>query len=217
MDWPARWHRLWHSLGGSQPDDRLLAELLARYAEPPRAYHTLQHLAECLSHFDGVCALAQRPSEVEVTLWFHDAIYETQPRDPGHDNEEASAQWAQQALLARGIAPERAQRVAALIRLTKHGADAVTGDGALLLDIDLAILGSALARYDEYETQIRQEYQWVPWPQFCTARTQILRGFLARPTIYRTDRFRQQYESTARNNLQRAITRLDDGLGLKPA
>jgi len=108
MDWPARWHRLWHSLGGSQPDDRLLAELLARYAEPPRAYHTLQHLAECLSHFDGVCALAQRPSEVEVTLWFHDAIYETQPRDPGHDNEEASAQWAQQALLARGIAPAKA-------------------------------------------------------------------------------------------------------------
>ncbi len=210
MDWLARWHQLWTRLGRAPSDDRVLAELLARYAAPSRAYHTLQHLAECLAHFDTARPLAQLPDEVEVALWFHDAIYETQPRDPGHNNEEASAQWAQQALVARGIALDSAQRVAALIRLTKHGADPVIGDGALLLDIDLAILGAVPARYDEYERQIRQEYQWVPWPQFCTARTQLLRGFLARPTIYRTARFQQQYENTARNNLQRAIHTLDN-------
>ncbi len=207
MDWSARWHRLWHALG-SMPPDALLAELLARYTEPARAYHTLQHLAECLAHFDTVRPLVQRPDEMEVALWFHDAIYEIQPPDPTHDNEEASAQWAQQTLLAAGIALESAQRVAALIRLTKHGAATVTGDGALLLDIDLAILGASPARYAEYEAQIRQEYEWVPWPQFCAARRKILQGFLARPSLYRTAPF-QLYESSARKNLQRAIVQLD--------
>jgi len=208
MDWHRRWDQGWQALGRTPPAD-LLAALLARYTEPARAYHTLQHLAACLHHLDGVRPLVNCPSEVELALWFHDAIYETQPRDAAHDNEEASAQWAQQALVAHGVALASAQQVAALIRLTKHGADAVSGDGALLLDIDLAILGADPDRYAEYEMQIRQEYQWVPWPQFCAARSQILRGFLVRPTIYRTAHFRP-YETPARKNLQRAIHTLDN-------
>ena len=193
---------------GSAPPAELLAALLARYAAPQRAYHTLQHLAECLAHFDRVSVWMEQPSEVELAIWFHDAIYETQPLDPAHDNEEASALWAQHALLAAEIAPERAQRVSALMRLTKHGADAVTGDGALLLDIDLAILGATPGRYAEYEAQIRQEYQWVPWPQFCAARRTILQGFLARSSLYRTAPF-HSYELLARKNLQHAIAQLD--------
>ena len=51
--------------------DRLLYDaLLARYSEPRRRYHTLQHLAECFAAFD-----------VELALWFHDAIYNTRRSD----------------------------------------------------------------------------------------------------------------------------------------
>jgi len=49
-------------------------QLLARYSEPHRKYHTLQHLAECLAHVEAVRHLAEQPGEVEFALWFHDGL-----------------------------------------------------------------------------------------------------------------------------------------------
>ena len=62
--------------------DRSLCDaLLARYSEPHRRYHTLQHLAECFAAFDEIADLAQHPADVELALWFHDAIYDTRRSD----------------------------------------------------------------------------------------------------------------------------------------
>jgi predicted metal-dependent HD superfamily phosphohydrolase len=60
---------------------------LARHAEPQRKYHTQQYLLECLRLFDEVWHLAERPHEVEMALWFHDAIYELK----SSQNEQRSA------------------------------------------------------------------------------------------------------------------------------
>lgn len=204
MDWHSRWRRLWLTLTPTTPKDDLLAELLGQYSAPERAYHTLQHLAECLDHFDDVRQLAQYPHEMELALWFHDGIYDTHRSD----NEEASAHWAQSHLLAAGITPEIVNRVVKFIQLTKHVDEPTDGDGALLLDIDLAILGADPKRFAEYETQVRQEYQWVPWPAFCTGRSKILRAFLQRPSIYRTDFFRERLETQARINLAASLARM---------
>ena len=37
------WHAMWNALG-SAADDGLFRDLIARYSEPHRKYHTLQHL-----------------------------------------------------------------------------------------------------------------------------------------------------------------------------
>jgi predicted metal-dependent HD superfamily phosphohydrolase len=88
-----------------------------------------------------------------------------------------------------------------MILATKHAALAEDPDTRLLTDIDLAILGAPPARFADYERQIRQEYSWVPDVFFAAKRTEILRGFLARPRIYGTDFFRDRFEARARENL----------------
>ncbi|MCE7980526.1 MAG: N-methyl-D-aspartate receptor NMDAR2C subunit [Caldilinea sp. CFX5] len=196
-----RWQQCWLRLTGRLPAARWWLELQQQYNAPQRAYHTLQHLAECLQHFDAVRSLLQYPDEVEVALWCHDVIYDTHRRD----NEEASAQWAQQLLQETDAPSATSQRITDWIRLTKHMAEPVDADGAFLLDIDLAILGADKERFAEYEQQVRQEYNWVAWPAFCTGRAQILQSFLQRPTIYRTPFFQARFEAQARTNLTASL------------
>lgn len=207
MDWQLRWPQLWSLLGIDVSNTNSLVELQAQYAESHRAYHTLQHIAECLQHFDAVQQLIQSPVEVELALWYHDVIYDTHR----NDNEEASAQWAERALFDAAVAEAITQRVTNLITLTKHVAEPVDEDGAFLLDIDLAILGASPMRFAEYEMQVRQEYAWVSWPAFCRGRAKILQSFLQRTWIYRTTFFQKCFETQARLNLTASLAKLNAG------
>lgn len=75
-------------------------------------------------------------------------------------------------------------------------------------DIDLAILGAAPQRFDEYETRVRAEYAWVPDEIFRVKRRGILAGFLARKLIFNTPRLHQLFEHQARTNLAGSIENL---------
>jgi len=199
------WQRLWGELGARQVNGGLMNQLVAAYSEPQRHYHTLQHLRECLAHVDAAATLARRPAEVELALWFHDAVYE--PRRA--DNEERSADWARASVRAAGCEEAAAQRVHALVLATRtHEAPADDPDTRLLLDIDLAILGAAPERFAQYERQIRAEYAHVPEADFRAGRARILAGLLARERLYATDPFRDALEQRARANLQQALAQL---------
>jgi predicted metal-dependent HD superfamily phosphohydrolase len=204
-----RWLELWQRLGVARGTDGTLADayaaLIARYADSHRHYHTARHIAECLAHFDAVCNRCKRPVEVELALWFHDAIYEPRARD----NEAQSAAWALRVLRDAGVASDAAQRVSELILTTRHDALPATPDEQLLVDIDLSILGAAAARFDEYEQQVRSEYGWVPQFLFNRTRLKILETFLARPVIYSTPHFHGLLEKKARENLARSCSALD--------
>ena len=193
------WQRAWTGIGAAGDGSALFAQLKAAYAEPQRHYHTLQHLGECLSAFDAARTLAAHPDEVELALWFHDAIYDIK----GHDNEQRSADWAREALRDAGVAGEAAQRVHDLVMATRHTAVPSGHDERLLVDIDLSILGAERTRFDEYEQQIRREYAYVPGFLFRRKRREILKGFLDRPAIYSTPYFHDALEARARDNLRR--------------
>lgn len=197
------WQTAWSALG-TQPEPALFGHLLAAYAEPHRRYHTQQHLQECLGHLQGARGLAEHPGEVALALWFHDAVY----APDRHDNEPQSADWARQAVLAAGVAPVVADRIHALILATRHDAAPATPDEALLVDIDLAILGKAPGRFDDYERQVREEYAAVPEALFRSRRQAILEGFLRRPRLFSTAWFHDRLELPARRNLQRSLARL---------
>jgi predicted metal-dependent HD superfamily phosphohydrolase len=197
----ALWRDAWAAVGVPTPASALRAELEARYGEPQRCYHTLQHLGECLDWFVRERAAAQRPGEVALALWFHDAIYDVH----AHDNEARSADFARVALREAGASADAAQRVHALVMATRHNAQPADADAQLLVDIDLAILGAPAPRFDEYEQQICREYAHVPPALFAARRRQILVGFLARDPLYMTVGMRAHCEAQARINLRRVI------------
>jgi predicted metal-dependent HD superfamily phosphohydrolase len=202
----ASWHGAWRSLGARSGDEALYREVLACWSERHRRYHTLQHLGECLAQFDAARFLARRPGEVELALWFHDVFY-----DPHrHDNEQRSADWARDAVYHAGLQAEPAGRLHALVMATCHRAVPEEPDAQLLVDVDLSILGAPPARFDESDRQIREEYAHVPEGEFRAGRRRILGEFLARPRIYSTEHFHSALEAQARDNLRRALARLQD-------
>ncbi|MFP6790875.1 MAG: hypothetical protein VB954_12920 [Thalassolituus sp.] len=201
------WQRCWSSLvvdsrahsGGNS----VMQLLIAAYNEPQRKYHTEQHLKECLSIFNDHRALAEEPAEIEMALWFHDAIYDI--KATGGKNEDQSADWAVEELQKANVAPERVARIKDHILATKHSALPQGADQQLLVDIDLAILGAQPERFAEYEQQVRQEYRHVPGLIFNWKRKQILKAFLARSPIYATPELNARFEQQARQNLAGAI------------
>ena len=204
--WIEAWCRL--DVGDSPALRRLHGDLLGRYAEPHRHYHTGQRLAECFEKVQDIIALAEHRAEVHLGLWFHDAIYDTRR----HDNEERSAAWARSAAQVLGAASDSAQRIYELIMFTRHAAAPVGVDAQVLVDADLSILGATPARFYEYEAQVRREYEWVPETAFRSGRARILKEFLDRPRLYCTAHFRERYEDQARRNLRRSLASLE-GLG----
>src|SRR5688500_14481808 len=110
------WLKTWRELGKPAADEALYERLVACWGEPHRRYHTLHHLRECLTTFDEVRDEAQRPGEIDLALWFHDAFYD--PRRS--DNEERSAQWARDSVLEAALPAEVADRVHALVMATRH-------------------------------------------------------------------------------------------------
>jgi predicted metal-dependent HD superfamily phosphohydrolase len=198
------WSRCWKGLHASGDGITLMKKLIAAYEEPQRQYHTLQHLNECFTLFEPNRHLAKYPAEVEIALWFHDAVYDIKAQD----NEARSANWAAEELAAAQVSQESIERVKQLIMATCHSALPEGQDQQLLVDIDLSILGSSRHRFIEYETQVRGEYQWVPGFLFRKKRRGILKEFLARNPIYNTPEIRQALESQARDNLAYSVKQL---------
>jgi predicted metal-dependent HD superfamily phosphohydrolase len=199
-----RWVGLWSRLGAQGGGSSVFANLVAAYAEPARAYHTAEHIQDCLAQLDLSQDISTRPEEVEAAVWFHDAVYV-----PGaSDNEDRSARLAQTALTACAAPLETSRRIAELVLATRHLTVPRDPDARLLCDVDLSILGRTPEMFDEFERRIRREYHWVPDPAYRIARSEVLAGFLGRHPIYQTEYFRSHYETQARANLERVLARL---------
>ena len=182
-------------------------QLSSLYNSPDRHYHNLTHIQECLKLLDlGSNQLnSGARAAIELAIWFHDAIYETHAAD----NEQRSADFAQSTIHQAGLSPELANQVYQLVLATGHqssiGSDRNT---QLLLDIDLAILGSEPDIFWRYEANIRQEYAWVPLATFRQKLAAILQTFLDRETIYQNAFYHKMLEAPARQNLANSIAQL---------
>ena len=176
-----RWNEAWAELGLTAPAG-LLEELRHAYEEPQRAYHGLTHIRDCLVLFEEVRKTAERPAEITLAIWFHDAVYDPKAKD----NEQRSADWAKSALREAGGPKALAARLEELVMATCHDALPSDPDARLLVDIDLSILGSEPKRFDAYEDEIRREYAWVSQPAYRAGRSKILRQFLDRRPLFQT-------------------------------
>jgi predicted metal-dependent HD superfamily phosphohydrolase len=193
-------------LGASADSAPLADDLLRRWAEPARTYHSLHHLDDCLAQLDAAPAQGADRDLVEAALWFHDAVYD--PR--ATDNEHRSAVLASEWLTRLGVPEARAEAVAALVRVTRHCEQPHDAEGRLVCDIDLSILGRPAHEFDAYDREIRAEYQWVPESHYRRERAAVLRQFLGREQVFLTPYFRDRYEESARANLGRAVAALEE-------
>jgi predicted metal-dependent HD superfamily phosphohydrolase len=193
--------------------DHVGADLLRRWHEPQRHYHDATHLTEVLAAVDTLCAVgALGPvtrAVASLAAWFHDAVYAV---DPAAANEAESASLAADRLERLGVPAAVTSRVVAVVHDTAShelSADAVADPARVVVhDADLWVLAAPVARFDEYCAQVREEYAHVPAAAYARARTQVLRPFLVRDHVYRTEHARARWEPSARENLARELTRL---------
>ncbi|WP_406393131.1 hypothetical protein [Streptomyces sp. NBC_00887] len=185
--------------GAPGPDPLPYADnLLARWAEPQRRYHTTAHLTQVLDRVDTLACHAADPDLVRLAVWFHDAVY----RPDRTENEERSAALAERALAEAGVPGAATAEVARLVRLTVTH-DPADGDtnGEVLCDADLAILAAAPKEYATYAAQVREEYGFVPDDAFRDGRAAVLRQLLGLPRLFRTPHGVAAWEPRARQNL----------------
>lgn len=181
------------------------ADLLRRWSEPHRHYHTVEHLAAVLDVVDAHATWAADPGAVRLAAWFHDAVYD--PRAGG--NEASSAGLARRVLPGLGVPPERVAEVARLVLLTTtHDPAPGDRDGELLCDADLAILAAPPDAYARYAAAVRREYGHVPDDAFRAGRAAVLRQLLALPGLYRIPDLAAVWEPPARANLAAELSGL---------
>jgi predicted metal-dependent HD superfamily phosphohydrolase len=172
--------------------------LLARWSEPQRRYHTTTHLKAVLDRIDVLEDHADDPALVRLAAWFHDAVYLPERST----NEERSARLAERALAEAGLTERQIDEVSRLVMLTvTHDPDEDDHNGEVLCDADLAILAAPPDAYAAYAAAVREEYGFVPDEPFREGRAAVLRQLLALPRLFRTPYGAAHWEERARENL----------------
>ncbi len=175
-------------------------QLIAAYSSPDRHYHTINHLHHVLCTIGQLAPM--HSIVINLAAWFHDAVYDTR----AHDNEEKSADLAEEILRSLRFESETIAQVRRLILSTKTH-QAFDSESEILLDADLAILSSDSIRYQRYAEAIRQEYFWIAEEDYRNGRSRVLEAFLQRDRIYYSS---MMQEETARENLRSELRQLQN-------
>ncbi|MDT7784420.1 MAG: hypothetical protein QOF58_2839 [Pseudonocardiales bacterium] len=197
--------RIWddavRTLGGA-PD---AGDLMERYAEPHRSYHNAFHVMSVVRDSselaDAFAFTAEERAILALAACAHDVIYDSKPGD----DERASAAWARERL--SGLEEAHVARVESLVLATiTHSSDDTLAH--VLLDADLAILGSEPEHYDRYSKAVRQEYAQYDDSQWRAGRAHVLKTLLDREDLFVTGPARQLWDAAARINLARELQSL---------
>jgi predicted metal-dependent HD superfamily phosphohydrolase len=205
----ARWDDLWADPGLARKAGE---DLMDRWREPHRVYHTTLHLAVALEALDSIAA-ETRVSEralwrARLALWFHDAVHDGAARQ---DEEHSAALVAELLgpLAGTGVTSADVDEIARLVLITADH-DPAPDDvvGGLVSDADLAVLGGTPAVYTRYTRQVRAEYCDVPGPLFRAGRSEVLRALLAGGPLFRTAPGAAHWQPAADANLRAELSTL---------
>jgi predicted metal-dependent HD superfamily phosphohydrolase len=188
---------------GADPDAvaEAAAEVVDRYHEPHRRYHTVEHIEDMLAVTDRFGA----SDEVTCAVWLHDVIYD--PRMP--DNEARSATFTRALLERLGAPATVVAEVARLVESTvHHDPDDSDHNGQVLADADLAILGAPADRYQRYVWHVRGEYTHLTDDDWRRGRAAVVRTFLDREVLFHSSQLRDEREQRARENLRAELAAL---------
>jgi predicted metal-dependent HD superfamily phosphohydrolase len=196
-----RWCQALPAERGSAAAQAAGADLVARWSESARRYHTVDHLTFMLTVLDEAAAFADDIHAVRLAAWFHDAVYDPHVAEPTA-NEQASADLAAAMLPPLAVPAAQIDEVVRLVLLTAdHRVEPHDGNGSLLADADLAILAVDAEHYRAYADAVRAEYAFVPDDAFVAGRSAVLAKLLDLDPLYHLTPHRAAWEQRARANL----------------
>lgn len=181
--------------------NELWNEIELNYSSKKRYYHTLKHLEDLLIQMLNVKEHIHNWESVLFTLYYHDIIYNSKRSD----NEELSAEFAEQRLNQLNVQSETNERCKQQILATKSHVISKDSDTNYFTDADLSILGRSWEEYSFYFKNVRKEYSIYPDFVYNPGRKKVLIHFLAMERIFKTDFFNEKFEKQARENLKREM------------
>lgn len=137
----------------------VLDDLRAGLVEPYRVYHGQAHIDALLVDFHARHAAFHLSDAVELAIWFHVAVYA-----PGAGyNERRSAILLRAMLDDLTSAPTLAVAEALVLATERHAIPPglpplPVADVAMVLDMDMAILGAPPANHDHYAEWVAREF-----------------------------------------------------------
>lgn len=184
--------------------ESLWLEIEKNYVLKNRHYHNLEHLENMFSELDSVKDKIKNFSIISFSVFYHDIIYDATSKS----NEEKSAGFAELRLKKLNIDQNSLAIISEQIIATKSHQKSADHDTNYLLDADLSILGQDQKTYSGYTKKIRKEYSIYPDLLYKPGRKKVLQYFLTLENIFKTDEFREEYETQARKNIQFEIDHL---------
>lgn len=183
--------------------EELWLQIETAYTEPGRFYHDLSHLEHLYRELEQL-HFSDWPSLL-FSLFYHDIIYDVEQHMVMHDNEELSADLAEQHLKSIHFPPEKIKKCKQQILATKKHSLSHDNDTNLFTDADLCILGQSWTVYNDYRQKIRLEFAVYPESIFCAGRRKVLLSFIQMNPLFKTPHFRSLYEIKAKENMEREL------------
>lgn len=142
-------------------------EVVEKYHEPHRFYHTWEHIEDILNMMerDGV-----HDDEFFLTAVFHDVIYDPQRTD----NEVESVKFLEKIWLCNRSIEGTKDKVIRMILDTSNHMPTFP-DSQKFIDYDLDILKRPFVELIEYEHKIFKEFQYVEYDTYRLHRVNILK------------------------------------------
>jgi pantetheine-phosphate adenylyltransferase len=148
-------------------------DILQRWNEPHRKYHSIHHLEDLIQQINEYIELSPKERDMlTLTAIFHDIIYN--PRRG--DNEVQSAEFFLNHVAMNKDSSE-IKEIATIIRDTKHHTPSTHLSG-IFSNMDMAIVRRPYAELLMWEDEIRYEYSHLPGIVYIIGRVRFLRQMI---------------------------------------
>ncbi len=195
----------------SLPADRAMevaGHMIDSYYEPWRKYHTINHLGQMLGLTLEYKDELKNPRRVIWGTIGHDRIYIPQlysPSMPKGLNEKLSAESTYHDLASFLPNRECQQIRGDILSSATHKLGGGNSDRAFFLDWDMSILGSDKVIFDDYDSNIEEEFSHVDTLLFKLARLSFFVSNLSLKRIFITDVAHELLDDAARENMERKV------------
>jgi len=178
-------------------------EVEKKYSSKTRHYHNLQHLENMITELNTVEQQVTDLDTLLFAIYYHDIVYKPTKSNNEHQSALLFKKRIEKTYFAKLL------ECMAQIEATKEHKPTTDNDTNILLDLDLSILGKNPKTYKTYCENIRKEYQVYPDFMFRKGRKKVLQSILQLDSIYKTNFFKQKYETQARENLSLELNQLN--------